>query len=250
MALASPQEVTVQKPQRLRTHILGFDEAIGGGIPRGFVVLFNGAPGTMKSSLVFNIAYRNALENGERVAYFTLEQNKGMLLAHMASLGMDRPEAFQNLMILDMGTVRKNLQFVQGKARWIELFKMYVQNFVRTEKCTVLVLDSLDVLESMAQLDDRRAQLYYLFEWLRELGLTSLIVSERPLPYVNALETPAEAYIADGIVHLSLHESNDVFVQRRIRCLKMRTTRHDPGYYALLFEDGRFEVTRAVTGSG
>jgi hypothetical protein len=30
----------------------------------------------------------------------------------------------------------------------------------------------------------------------------------------------------------------------------MRTTKHETGYYALVWEDGRFEVTRAISGIG
>jgi hypothetical protein len=31
--------------------------------------------------------------------------------------------------------------------------------------------------------------------------------------------------------------------------VKMRSTKHETGYYALSFEEGGFEVTRAVTGT-
>ncbi|MCK4455626.1 MAG: KaiC domain-containing protein, partial [Thermoplasmata archaeon] len=48
---------------RVRTHIRGLDEQLQGGVPRGSVVLIAGKPGTMKSSVAFNILYRNAKEN-------------------------------------------------------------------------------------------------------------------------------------------------------------------------------------------
>ena len=46
-----------------------------------------------------------------------------------------------------------------------------------------------------------------------------------------------------------MHPTSDMFVQRRVRVVKMRSTRHETGYYALSFDEGQFEVTRAVTGS-
>ena len=109
---------------RIPTHIRGFDDAIGGGLPEGYVVLVSGAPGTMKSSLAFSQLYQNALRDGRKGAYFTLEQSKDLLLEHMASLGMADPKAWQNLVLLDMGNIRKNLNLLQGRGTRLELNKM------------------------------------------------------------------------------------------------------------------------------
>jgi len=236
--------------KRVRTYVAGFDESLGGGIPEGYQILISGAPGTMKSSFCFSVAYYNALHHQMPTAYVTLEQGKDLLLEHMHSLGMDDPKAYENLSLLDMGTIRKNLSFLQAKGSWLDLFKMYANNFVRAEGTKLLILDSLDVLEVMAKFEDVRTDLYYLFEWLRGLGVTSLLIGEKPLDFSPAGNLRDEAYLADGIIHLGLHPTSDVYVQRRIRCVKMRSTKHETGYFALVWEDGRFEVTRAVSGSG
>lgn len=235
---------------RVPTFVHGFDDAISGGIPKGYVVLVSGAPGTMKSSLCFSVLYQNALADGRTSAYFTLEQGKDLLVEHMQSLGMEDEAAYKNIKILDMGTIRKNLSFVQARGSWIELFKMYANNFTKSENIEILVVDSLDVLETMARFQDRRTELYYLFEWLRDLGTTSFLISERPLDLSPSGRHGDEAYLADGIIHVGLHPTSDVYVQRRIRCVKMRSTRHETGYYALVFDNGRFEITRAVSGIG
>ncbi len=235
---------------RIKTHIRGFDDAIGGGLPEGYVVLVSGTPGTMKSSLAFSVLYQNALVDGKKGAYFTLEQSKEMLLEHMASLGMADDKAWENLVLLDMGNLRKNLNVLQGRGSWLELFKMYCANVMKSEKLSCLVVDSLDVLETMAKMQDRRSELYFLFEWLRDLGPLTLLVSEQPLDLAAGARAPEEAYLADGIVQLDLHATSDLFVQRRIRVVKMRSTRHDTGYYALSYDEGGFEVTKAVSGPG
>ena len=235
--------------ERIKTYVAGFDDPLGGGIPAGFVVLVSGAPGTMKSSFCFGIAYNNAIHKGVKTAYITLEQSKDLLLEHMKSLGMGDPKAFENLTILDMGSIRKNLSFLQAKGSWLDLFKMYTNNLVKSEGVRVLVLDSLDVLEVMAKFEEPRTDLYYLFEWLRGLGVTSLLIGEKPLDFSPTGQLRDEAYLSDGIIHLGLHHTSDVYVQRRIRCVKMRSTKHETGYFALVWEDGHFEVTRAVSGS-
>ena len=46
---------------RLKTYVEGFDDALGGGIPRGSIVLVAGTPGTMKTALTFSILYENEI---------------------------------------------------------------------------------------------------------------------------------------------------------------------------------------------
>jgi KaiC/GvpD/RAD55 family RecA-like ATPase len=147
-----------------------------------------------------------------------------------------------------MGNIRKNLNYLQGRGTWLELFKMYCNNVMKSEKLSCLVVDSLEVLETMAKMQDRRSELYFLFEWLRDLGPLTLLISEQPLDGPGS-RAPEEAYLADGIVQLDMHAASELYVQRRIRVVKMRSTRHETGYYALTYDDG-FEVTRAVSGSG
>ncbi len=228
----------------------GFDDVLGGGIPEGYVVLISGAPGTMKSSLAFSILYQNALQEGRKSAYFTLEQSKDLSLEHMASLGMADARAWEHLTVLDMGNIRKNLSYLQGRGTWLELFKMYCNNVMKAGPISVLVVDSLDVLETMAKMQDRRSELYFVFEWLRDLGPLTFLISERPLDLAPTGHPPDEAYLADGIIHMEMHPTSDLFVQRRLRVVKLRSSKHDTGYYALSFEDGAFEVTRAVSGPG
>jgi len=234
---------------RIKTYVRGFDEVLAGGVPEGYVVLVSGAPGTMKSSLTYSILYQNALQEGRKSAYFTLEQGKDLTLEHMASMGMTDARAAQHITTLDMGNIRKNLSYLQGRGSWLDLFKMYCNNVMKTDAVSVLVVDSLDVLETMAKMQDPRAELYFLFEWLRDLGPLTFLISEKPLELGTGHAPAEEAYLADGIIALEMHPTSDLYVQRRLRVVKMRATKHDTGYYALSFDDGSFEVARAVTGT-
>jgi KaiC/GvpD/RAD55 family RecA-like ATPase len=235
---------------RVKTYVRGFDEALGGGVPEGYVIVVSGAPGTMKSSFCYSILYNNAIREGRKSAYFTLEQGRDILLEHMGELGLADERASRNMNVLDMGSIRKNLNFLQARGTWIELFKMYASEFAKAQKISLIVLDSLDVMETMARFQDRRTDLYYLFEWLRDLGTTTLVVSERPMDSPVEGRFDEEAYLADGIIQLGLHPTSDLYMQRRVRCVKMRSTKHETGYYSLVFDEGQFEVTRAVGGTG
>jgi KaiC/GvpD/RAD55 family RecA-like ATPase len=244
--------VRVRRPptnrKRIKTYVRGFDEVLVGGVPEGYVVLVSGAPGTMKSSLTYSILYQNALQEGRKSAYFTLEQGKDLTMEHMASMGMADERASQHITTLDMGNIRKNLSYLQGRGSWLELFKMYCKNVMKSDEISVLVVDSLDVLETMAKMQEPRSELYFLFEWLRDLGPLTFLISEKPLELGTGSAPAEEAYLADGIIALEMHPTSDLYVQRRLRVVKMRATKHDTGYYALSFDDGSFEVARSVTG--
>lgn len=201
----------------------------------------------MKTSFAYSILYQNALRDGRKSAYFTLEQGKELTLEHTAAMGMADPKGTGNITTLDMGNIRKNLSYLQGRGTWLELFKMYCHNVMKADHVSILAVDSLDVLEAMAKLQDRRTELYFLFEWLRDLGPLVLLISERPLDLSGGMPLPEEAYLADGIILLEMHPTSDLFIQRRLRVAKLRATKHETGYYALTYDDG-FEVTRAVTG--
>src|SRR2546426_801698 len=85
---------------RLKTYVEGFDEALGGGIPRGSLVLVAGTPGTMKTALTFSILYEN-VKAGSKALYITLEESQEDLRAAMTDLGMTGLDDME-LYILDV----------------------------------------------------------------------------------------------------------------------------------------------------
>src|SRR5947208_1720979 len=72
---------------RVQTHVEGFDEALGGGIPRGSIVLVAGSRGTMKTALTFSMLYAT-VKAGSKTLYISLEESQEDLRAAMAELGM------------------------------------------------------------------------------------------------------------------------------------------------------------------
>lgn len=231
---------------RISTFVKGFDENLDGGIPHGHIILITGAPGTMKSSLAFSILYNNALHAGSSGLYLTLEQSKASLVEHLEAMGMKDPKAYENLSIFDMAILRKNLSFM-AEGSWITLFKSYLKNLMDADPYEFLVIDSLNVLETMASFDVRRTQFFYLFEWLRDLNATIFIISETQGEAIAPGRDVDEAYLADGMIHLGLYPVSDVDVQRRIRCVKLRAVRHDMSSFALMWNGKAFEITRAVS---
>lgn len=231
--------------ERIKTYIGGFDDILRGGIPKGHRVLILGEPGTMKSSIAFYILYRNALENNMKGAYITLEQSRENFLDHVESMGLDFDKVKEHITVVDLSLIRKNLDKL-GQQTWTQIFKMYAQNLKKNMNYELLVLDTLPVLELLANFTDPRNDLFHLFEWFRELGSTTILISEMSQS-AKDFGKYGEDFLADGIIHLKMENVDGVTIQRRIRCVKMRGTNHSPDYYTLLFGDGEFQVTRVIS---
>jgi len=243
---------------RVRTYVDGFDkEVLGGGIPSGQVILLRGPTGTMKTSLAYYILYHNALKDTPGV-YITLEQTASSLLEQIASLGLVSTRVSDTLPILDLSRGRAQLEALaveladrRGQKEALETFllavlKAKIQQLRSQLGFDLLAIDSWDALAFALDFRDRRTQTFGFFEWLRELGVTSFLVSEVNPKTPEDPEAFDEAFLADAVFQLSMEPVNDIAFTRRIQCLKMRSANHDPGPFALLFERERFEVASAI----
>ncbi len=229
---------------RIRTFIHGFDEKLGGGIPPGSVVLLAGEPGTMKSTIAFSILYQNALRDGRAGTYLSLEQGRDSLTRHLVGMGLSPKDVEAKASIVDLGMIRRNLDGMAQRA-WIDIFKMYASNLKRTMDYEILVVDSLPVLEVMARFENPREDLFQLFEWVRDLKATTILISEMK-PGSEDFGKFGEEFLSDGIIHLKMERVDDANIQRRIRCVKMRGTNHSPNYYTLNFQNGILQATRVL----
>ena len=228
--------------QRVKTYVDVFDELLNGGLPKGHVIVVCGTAGTMKSSLAYSILYRNAIENGLKGLYLSLEQNRQSLEDHMLGLGFDLQKTAGRLDIWDLGMMRSKL--MSGET-WVNLLKKDLGEQKAKNGLDILVLDSLPALDIVAKFKDVREELFYLFEWLRELHVTSLLISEMAEGSPRYSRND-EDFLSDGILHLRMQFVDDVHVQRRLRAVKMRNTRHSMDYHTLLFDSGRFGVTKVI----
>ncbi len=218
----------------VRTHINRLDEVLGGGIPQGHVVLFNGAPGTMKSTLAYTILHRAAV-NGTPGLYLSVEQSRRSILRQMERMGM--PEAATNgkLKVLDMRELRKEMAAHEGN--WRELIMGYVHREQDATGFKVFALDSLESFKALTEHCFSRQDLKDLFDWFKSLDITVLVISENTSDEYDEADQ-GEAYLSDGIMEMRMREMTDSRVQRWVRCVKMRGANADNRYYSM-FHDGK-----------
>jgi KaiC/GvpD/RAD55 family RecA-like ATPase len=229
--------------EKIKTCISGLDDLMSGGIPRGHVVLISGLPGTMKSSLAYNILHNNARQSGRKGLYISLEQGRDSILEHMAGLGMEHREVETLVNIVDMGYLRLHMEeHASDTSSWLDIFKLYADNLRNSTEYELLVIDSLPVLELLGRMDDRRNDLFHFFGWLRELGVTTFIVSEASEDPRKVLD---EDFLCDGIIRVK-KERHGQDITRQIMIDKMRGSKHNTGLYTLLHDGKEFQLTRAI----
>src|SRR5207237_1139508 len=207
-----------------------------GGIPWGHLVLIEGAPGTMKSSLAFSILLHNAAKEGLHCLYLSLEERASSLLRQMGSLGLKLDVPKGSLIVLDPRTAA---DILAERTDWVEALEKGIRAIKEKRGLDLIVIDSLEALEVLAKFKDRRREMYRLFEWLRDLAVTSFVITERPdwLIAGHVLQGRwDEDFLADGVIQLRMHMVSDLEAQRRLRVVKMRGTKHDTGYLPMVLD--------------
>ncbi len=229
--------------EMIPTYVEGLDEALGGGVPEGSVVLLCGSPGTMKTSLAFSILYHNS-HNGRKGLYVTLEESGDDLKASMENMGMEDFHESE-LYLLDMGRLRLELSEAETDSDWLNIFEGIIREAIRVTPYTLIVLDSLESLYTPKSPGDVRGYLFHLFSFLKESGLTTFIVSEVPFGAPTLADHGID-FLADGVILLRHFEVDPSDVELRLRCIKMRKVRHERGDLALDVKKGRFTTAKPM----
>ncbi|MEE9593309.1 MAG: ATPase domain-containing protein [Thermoplasmata archaeon] len=229
------------------TYIRGLDELLGGGIPEGNIVLFTGTPGARKTSLVYHILHHNA-QDGRRGLFIALEQSEKDLIAGMRKLGLGGLSE-KKLYVMDTVALRAELEEQETQKDWPAIMRYVIEESVEADRRQLLALDSLDVLYALGSLRNPRRELFHFFNFLRELGQTTLLISEIPVGGTR-LGRFGEDFLADGVFLLRHYDVGETGVQLRLRCVKMRRTQHEEGYFALDRDPNGFYVTNVMSRQG
>ena len=249
--------------KRIPLYIDGMDENMEGGMPEGHIVLISGSAGTMKSSICFNILYNEALK-GKTSIYCSLEQSYASIIKQMVNMNFDLSKinlviikdlaeiataiaklktGKGGLAIIDIGCIRKEIKDIKtaDNKSWLNVIKNVVKKVKEEADCHLFCLDSLSALYVLSRLENPRIELFYLFEFLRDLEITSLLISECQPQSGKFSEFEIEEFLCDGIVFLRLTPFRRNVV-REISIVKMRSTACNNDIFSLEFKHNRFQA--------
>lgn len=230
----------MMRMERIKTYVERFDEQIEGGVPKGSISLICGTPGCMKSSFLYSVLYKNALEGNLKGLYITFEQETASLKKQMETLGMT--EESENLSVLDLRTIDEELGGeVKFEFNSIRKIKSYLDDLLKQKDFDMLVLDPINALYSLTTVKNPRREIYHFFTELRAIGVTSFLVSEIHAGDNRFSKYGVEDFLADAIIHLDCRREKDM-LERYIGVVKMRYTNHTLQYLPLFYDKSGFSI--------
>jgi KaiC/GvpD/RAD55 family RecA-like ATPase len=225
--------------ERTETGIKGFDELLGGGLPKGKCVLIVGGPGSGKT--IFAMQYLlNGTRKDERGLYITLDERPDHVKSDMASFGwdIDKLESEGKILLLDATPLRRSRRSLPEVESYqyelgVSLPELTLQSLIRTVQKIVdeegIQRIAVDPITSMVlryhELPKRRRAVLMFFDALINTECTSVVTSELR---TGALDRgfAIEEFLSQGVIllHTLVHEGN---VIKAIQIEKMRGIQHD-----------------------
>jgi KaiC domain protein len=206
---------------RIDLGIDGLDEMILGGVPERSLIGIIGGAGTGKTT--FALQFLNeALENGERAVFITLEQTEEAVLSTAEEKGWPFREYVEDdqlaVVVLDPVEMANSLATIRSD----------ISRLIREFGTSRLVLDSVSLLEMMYDHPaKRRSEVFDFTRSLKEAGVTTLLTSEASEESSHASRYGAVEYLTDAVFILRyVRTSNFEETRLAIEIQKIRDANH------------------------
>jgi KaiC/GvpD/RAD55 family RecA-like ATPase len=196
----------------------GLDELVGGGLPRGGLIVLAGNPGTGKTISSAQFLYRGCVDYGERGVYASFAEDREAFYRNMKALGLDfeRLEKEGRFSFLDLVTVREEavstvVELIVGKVAELGAKRLVVDSFSAMAQAFKDPHDARIVLHDI------------MYRIVRSMGCTTILIVE--VPHGEArIGLGVEEFVADAIIVLK----RDLLDGRPLRELEVIKTRGAP----------------------
>lgn len=201
--------------ERIASGVPGFDELVGGGLPKESVTLITGNTGSGKTTFCSQFLWKG-LENGENCLYITTEELPEEIRedAEVFGWGFQKYEDEGSLVI----------KYIDPSTR-SNYLREDVEKLVDEVEPDRIVVDSVSVIGAYWHNDgDIRSHIHHLVKGFREMDVTALVTSEMPDLDSGRLSRYGIAeFVVDGVVVLGgLSFGETTF--RSLQVVKMRKT--------------------------
>jgi len=181
---------------RIGSGVEGLDEVIGGGFPKGSLILLAGEPGTGKTIFSMRFLVEGALL-GEPGVYAGFAEARDALVENLSGhLGVDLAglEAEGRLRILDFTAMREEgvpalVGSILGEVEALKAGRLVVDSFTALAQAFEKPIDARIVLQTV------------LGRIVRGMNVTTVIVEEAPLGG-ERVGLGVEEFVADGLIRL------------------------------------------------
>jgi circadian clock protein KaiC len=219
---------------KLQTGISGLDQITYGGLPKSRTTLVSGTAGSAKTIFACQFLAEGIRRFEEPGVFVTFEESPQDIRVNNASMGWDiaRWEAEGRWRFVDASLHSEDEVTYVGSFDFGGLLAR-LEAAVRQIGARRLVMDSLGAV--FTQFHDRatvRRELHRLARALRQMGVTTVMTSERTEEYGDIARYGVEEFVADNVIILrnALEEEKR---RRTIEVLKLRGAAHQRGEFPL-----------------
>ena len=218
--------------QKSPTGILGLDQVLEGGLPRGRPTLLCGTAGCGKTILAMEFLVRGATEFNEPGVFMAFEENAKELTDNVASMGFDLSRLSKHKKLF-LDHVRVDRAEIEESGEYdLEGLFIRLESAIRAVGAKRVVLDTIESLfAGFSNTNILRSELRRLFRWLKDKGLTAIITAETGDGKLT--RQGIEEYVADCVICLD-HRVEDQTSIRRLRVVKYRGSLHGTSEYPFL----------------
>lgn len=217
--------------RKIRTMIEGFDEISHGGMPVGRTTLASGTSGTGKTLLAIQFLYNGIQHFGEPGVFVTFEESPTDIITNARSFGWDLQSLIDQgkLFILDASPDPEG-QEVVGNFDLSALIER-IHYAIRKYKAKRVSIDSVTaVFQQYEGASVVRREIFRLVARLKQIGVTSIMTTERVEEYGPVARFGVEEFVSDNVV-IVRNVLEGERRRRTIEILKLRGTTHMKGEY-------------------
>ncbi len=216
--------------ERVPTGVPGLDGLIEGGLPRGRIIGVTGSSGAGKTTMGFQYLHHGIANLGEAGVYVTLEDEVADLFQDMGRYGWDLKAAMQRNML---AVVKTQIPTEVNTPLTVDSLLDKIHRAVTQVNAKRLVFDSLSAMGfCYTETLNLRRDVLRLCALLRELGCTTLLLTEMPDRGEATMRFGLAQFVAQGMIVLHMSHT-----YRALEVRKMRGTRHDTNVHRMRFNE-------------
>lgn len=219
--------------ERVATGISGLDAIIEGGLPKGRTYVVTGHAGSGKTILATQFLYNGIYKFSEKGLYVSFEESSNDISDNLSRFNWNldpylKDDSFKLLC----------MPFFQPETDSKKRFLKIITEEIKKNNYTRLVLDSLPAIELLYQdSNNLRKELFEMFQEIRELGCTTIIISEKTSGTIGLTHFGIEDFLSHGLIVMHLSHT-----YRGIEVRKMRGTSHNTDIHRLKISDNGITV--------